>query len=145
MGIVERMASVAVAALAVTGVAGTATPVSADGVWIDRDRVNAISGPRTALERETPVGTVQVRHGVDGEGTRYVWARVLNGTARHEIVLEVDLDGDRVPDDRAAHYLAGGGTGWTWGRAAQAGHAFRACVVSGSAGCEDEATRTAWR
>src|SRR5690606_40468159 len=96
----ERILAVLATAAAFAGLVGAAaTPAAAVWPWITGDQILSITNPKTALSVSTPVGTVQVRYGTYG-GKQYGWGRVVNPTVGYNLIFEVDLNGDRIRDDR---------------------------------------------
>ncbi len=143
----KRMFGALATAAAFAGIVGvTATPAAAAG-WITPDQVHSIKNPVTAVAKETPAGSIQVRHGSYG-GVQHGWGRVVNPKAGYNLIFEVDLNGDRKMDTWAAvRNLSAGGIKWTHGypTSSSSTRAFRACITRHSSCAETNAEhRTAW-
>lgn len=140
-------AVVAATAVVMAGSVATAVPASAAYLtWINDDQVLSISNSRTAVSKDTSVGTVQVRFGTY-QGRQYGWGRVLNGRSNYVLFFEVDTNGDRVMDEGDTAYITGGNPIWTWGAptSSSSARAFRACLLSPSQfSCSETSNRTAW-
>ncbi|MEU5858925.1 hypothetical protein ABZ799_26710 [Nocardiopsis dassonvillei] len=139
-------AVVAATGVVMAGSVATAAPASAALTWIDDDQVLSISNSRTAVSKDTSVGTVQVRFGTY-QGRQYGWGRVLNGRTGYVLFFEVDTNGDRVMDEGATAYIPDGNPRWTWGAptSSSSARAFRACILNSSQfSCSETSNRTAW-
>lgn len=147
MNIVKKMAAAAVAAgTVVAGGVAAATPAAAASPWISASQVRSISNPLTAVAIDTPVGTIQVRHGIYN-GRQYGWGRVVNARAGYTLKFEVDTDGDRIPNTSSSIHNLSSSVAWTAGypTSSSSARAFRACLYNSLGGsCSATNYRTAW-
>lgn len=140
LGVLAAAAAFAGVVAATTTPASTAAPaaVSAstttsttDTGWITQEEVHSSTNTAVAVDKVTPAGTVQVRHGTYG-GKQYGWGRAVAPTAGYNLVFEVDTNGDRSRDDGVHWYsLPGGETVWIEGYPTSSSSkvAFRACIT----------------
>lgn len=143
----RRILGVLATAAAFAGLVGAAaTPASAASNWIDPDQVLSITNPKTALSKDTPAGTVQVRYGTYGGG-QYGWGRAVSPTPGYNLIFEVDTNGNRVADRSARVKKLSGKTVWTHGYPTSSSSkvAFRACITRhDSCAATNSEHRTGW-
>ncbi|GAA3619344.1 hypothetical protein ACG5V6_02290 [Streptomyces chitinivorans] len=156
LGVLAAAAAFAGVVAATTTPASTAAPaaVSAstttsttDTGWITQEEVHSSTNTAVAVDKVTPAGTVQVRHGIHA-GKQHGWGRAVNPTADYNLIFEVDLNGDRRPEKQWTwSYLPEGGLRWTGGypTSSSSDRAFRACITRHSS-CSKTTSdyRTAW-
>ncbi|MFP8883083.1 hypothetical protein [Streptomyces barkulensis] len=141
----NRVLGALATAAAFAGVVGAAAAPASASSWITPEQVHSITNPRTAVFKETPAGTVQVRYGTYG-GVQYGWGRVVNPAAGYDLMFEVDTDGDRKADTFSGDFnISGGGIHWTGGYPTSSSSkvAFRACITK-QLTCAETTYRTAW-
>lgn len=125
----RAIAALAFAAILATPAAGA--PSRCFTVTYGPEKNPHVTGKITKRTWTTDRGKMEVRAGY-WKGDRVGWARVTGGNPANAIVMKVDLNGDRKPDESCGPDGGFDGTSLMYKALPSRKRAFKACVKLGS-------------